>query len=574
MQTSTRFLNRVLSLLCSLLVLATFSAHAETIRLSGIPEQSLGTYATYLIEGDRPLSLVQAMKKQQAGDFKPVSRPVPNFGIGSNPVWLHLAIDNDASTPVEKYFVGGMTWLDHLEIYVEHSGNTLSVVHTGDEVPGTPGLTPALGYVLPLQFAPGRNDVYIRVGSIDPMAFPLELMSKNRLVQRQIHLGYFYGFFFGFLAALSAYNLLLFFGLRERSYLYYSLTLGSILLCNFAYTGHGVGWLWSDLPGFQRYVILVLMVIYNAMGLLFASRFLALRKHAPRTLIAVKWLGGTGLTLMILALLAGSQLMAALVAFVCMGAFTIGMFLLGIMSTLRGQASGRYFLAATFFGMLGVASTAFAVWGKIPFTLVTFHASEIGLEIEATLLALALAYRMRQSRSAHREAERAARQDALTHLNNRRAFVELAIQSLNAAERHDRPLSLILMDIDHFKPINDKYGHKTGDDVLVAVADMLKKHCRASDIVARWGGEEFILLLTETDLEQACSYAERLRQAITEVRLPDADKNISLTASFGISGRTPQLSLEGMIEQADVQLYQAKRSGRNKVCCVATPDNT
>jgi diguanylate cyclase (GGDEF)-like protein len=567
-------LSRLLSLLCSLLAIAAFSAHAEIIRLSDIPERSLGAYTNYLVEGDQPLNLAQAIKKQQAGDFKTESRPVPNFGIGSNPVWLHLAVDNDASTPVEKYFVGGMTWLDHLEIYLEYAGSTHSVVHTGDEVPGTPGLTPALGYALPLQFAPGRNDVYIRVNSIDPMAIPLELMGKNQLVQRRIHLGYFYGFFFGFLAALTAYNLLLFFGLRERSYLYYALTLGSILLCNFAYTGHGVSWLWPNLPGFQRYVILVLMVIYNAMGLLFASRFLSLRKHAPRTQIAIKWLGGIGLALMAIALLADSQLMAALVAFVCMGAFTIGMFLLGIMSTLRGQASGRYFLAATFFGMLGVGSTAFAVWGKIPFTQVTFHASEIGLEFEATLLALALAYRMRQSRSARHEAERVARQDALTHLNNRRAFVELAIQSLNAAGRHDRPLSLILMDIDHFKPINDKYGHKTGDDVLVAVADMLKKHCRASDIVARWGGEEFILLLTETDLEQACSYAERLRRAITEVHLPETDKDISLTASFGISERTPHLSLEDLIEQADVQLYKAKRGGRNKVCCITSPNNT
>lgn len=571
MPISTRFLNRVLSLLCTLLAILTISAHAAPIiRLSDIPDHFLGAYADYLIESGQPLRLAQAIEKQQVGDFKPESQPVPNFGIGSNPVWLHLAVDNDASVPVEKYFVGGMTWLDRLDVYVVE-GSGRSAVHTGDEIPGTPGLIPAIGYTLPLQFVPGRSDLYIRVKSIDPMAIPLELMSKSRLEKRQIHLGYFYGFFFGFLAALSAYNLLLFLGLRERSYLYYSLTLGSILLCNFAYTGHGVGWLWPDLPGFQRYVILVLMVIYNAMGLLFTSRFLSLRKHAPRALIAIKWLGGAGLAFMILALLIGSQLLAAMTAFVCMGTFTFGMFLLGVMSTLRGQASGRYFLAATFFGMLGVASTAFAVWGKIPFTLVTFHAAEIGLEIEATLLALALAYRMRQFQSARHEAEQEARQDALTQLNNRRAFVELATQSMNAAARHDRPLSLILMDIDHFKPINDLYGHKTGDEVLVAVAGMLKQYCRASDIVARWGGEEFILLLTETDLKQACNYAERLRQAITEVRLPDADRHVSLTASFGIAGRTPHLSLDRLIEKADVQLYKAKRSGRNRVCCV-TPD--
>lgn len=561
-----RFLIQALSLL--LLATAAIPIHAEVIQLSDIPRHSLGTYADYLIETGQPLTLQQAMEKQSAGEFHAENRPVPNFGIGSRPVWLHLAVDNAASSSIEKYFVGGVTWLDHLDVYVVQAPSILDQVHTGDETPNAPGLTPVLGYALPLQFSPGRNDLYIRVGSIDPMPIPIELMDKDQLQHRQLHLGYFYGFFFGYLAALSAYNFLLFFGLRERSYLFYSLTLGSILLCNFAYTGHGVAWVWPDLPGFQRYVILILMVAYNIMGLLFASRFLALAKHAPRTQRAVEWIGGIALATMILTLLIGSQLMAALVAFICMGLFTVGMFLLGVMSTLRGQASGRYFLAATFFGMLGVALTAFSVWGTIPFTLVTFHASEIGLEIEATLLALALAYRMRRYQSARHRAELAARQDELTRLNNRRAFVELATQYMSAAERHDRPLSLIVMDIDHFKPINDQYGHKTGDNVLVAIADLLTRHCRASDIVARWGGEEFVLLLAETDLNQAMGHAERLRQAISEIRIPAGEGAISLTASFGISGRTPNLSLDGMIQQADAQLYQAKRTGRNRVCCI------
>ena len=536
------------------------------LRLSDVPSHSLGRYADFFVEDDVALSLDEAMAKQRAGGFEPETKNTPDFGIGSKPVWLHLAVNNDTRADAEFYFVGGMTWLDRLDLYLVHADGSRVAVHTGDELPDAPGLTPAMGYVLPLHFTAGRSDLYLRIASTDPMAVPLELMTEQQLDEHRLHFGYFYGFFFGFLIALSAYNVLLFAGTRERSYLYYSLALFSILFCNFTYTGHGVAWLWPELPSFQRFVILVSMLVYNLLGLLFAARFLALAQNSPRTMRAMCWLMATGLGLMTLAVLTGNQFIAALVAFVWMFAFSVGMFLLGFLSVMRKQSSGRYFLLATFFGMLGVGTTALAVWGKIPFLIYTFHAAEIGLVIEATLLALGLANWMRENRDARHEAEQVARLDTLTQLNNRRAFVELAAPHMDAAERHARPLSLVMMDIDHFKSINDRYGHKTGDLALVAIADLLKKLSRTSDIVARWGGEEFVLLLPETDGQQAVNHAERLRLAIAEISIPAGEKNISMTSSFGIAERTAALSLDRMIDEADMQLYEAKRSGRNRVC--------
>lgn len=556
------------SLLALLLALAA-PVRAEVIDLSHAPAGSLGCHADYLIESGQPLDLADAMRKQAVGEFRPEMQTVPNFGIGSQPVWLHLAIDNPASAAVEKHVVFGVTWLDHVDVALIQSGRVLSQVHTGDEVPHAPGLTPAIGFALPLSIAPGRNDLYLRIDSADPMPIPIELMGDEGLEALQIRLGYFYGFFYGFLAALCAYNLLLYTGLRERSYLYYSLTLGSILLCNVGYTGHGVGWLWPDQPGFQRYFILVLMVVYNVMGLMFASRFLALAEFAPRILKAIKWFAVLGLGLITITTFADSHRLAALVAFIWMGTFSIGMFLLGIMSVWRKQESARYFLFATFFGMLGISSTAFAVWGKIPFGTLTFHAGELGLMIEAALLALALAYRMRQYQDSRNQAELLAQQDALTGLNNRRAFLERATPHLKTAERHQRPASLIMLDIDHFKSINDQHGHHAGDDALVEVSRLLLQYCRAGDLVSRWGGEEFVLLLTETGLRQAVDHAERLRKAISEIRIVAGSQTISLTASFGVTTHTANVSLEDMIAQADDQLYKAKESGRNKVCCAA-----
>jgi hypothetical protein len=304
----------LLFLACSL---TATGAEADVIRLSAVPSHTLCRDADYFIEGDAPLSLDEAMEKQRAGGFRQETKGAPDFGIGSKPVWLHLVFDNDTHAEAERYFVGGVTWLDRMDVFLVRADGSQSVMHTGDELPDAPGLTPAMGYALPLQFSAGRNDLYLRVASTDPMAIPVELMTKQQFEQRHLLLGYFYGFFYGFLAALSAYNLLLVAGTRERSYLYYSLALSSILFCNFAYTGHGVAWLWPDHPGFQKFVILVSMVVYNVMGLMFAARFLALKKHSPRTLRGIRWIGTLAVVIMALTLMVDSQFVAAMVAFVC-----------------------------------------------------------------------------------------------------------------------------------------------------------------------------------------------------------------------------------------------------------------
>ena len=544
---------------------------ADAVRLSQVPAGSLGLHAQQLVEGEAALELDEALVQLQTGAFKPVTTAEPDFGIGSRPVWLHLALENDTREVQQRMLLAGVTWLDRLDVYVVHADGSRHAVHTGDELPDAPGLTPGLGYVLPLQLPPGRSEVLLRVASVDPMALPLELKTPQDFDSLRLHSGYFYGFFFGFMIALGAYNLLLFSGTRERSYLYYALALLSILFCNVAYTGHGAGWLWPQSTGFQRYVIQVSMVVYNAFGLLFASRFLMLAQYLPRAQRVVCWSMGMAIGGMLLALLLGSQLQAGLLAFVSMSTFSAGMFVLGLVSVWRQRPSAHYFLFATFFGMLGVGLTALSVWGKIPFSLFTFHAAEIGLMIEATLLALALANWMRQHREARYLAEQVARQDALTQLNNRRAFHEAAQPVVDTAQRHDRPLSLAVMDIDHFKSINDRYGHKTGDEALVAVASMLRRLSRSSDVVARWGGEEFVLLLPETGLRQAVNHAERLRRAVSELRIPAGDGVLSMTASFGIATRSAEMSLEDLINQADMQLYQAKQSGRDCVCSPPLP---
>ena len=155
--------------------------------------------------------------------------------------------------------------------------------------------------------------------------------------------------------------------------------------------------------------------------------------------------------------------------------------------------------------------------------------------------------------------------DPLTGLYNRRMFLEIAKKKLSEAKRYEEPLSLIMLDIDHFKRINDTYGHDVGDIALKFLAEILKNNVRASDIVARWGGEEFIILLPKTTLEQARKVAEKIRKIIemSTIDLPNGEK-LKFTVSLGVSSFSGKEDLEELIKEADIALYEAKRRGRNR----------
>lgn len=170
-----------------------------------------------------------------------------------------------------------------------------------------------------------------------------------------------------------------------------------------------------------------------------------------------------------------------------------------------------------------------------------------------------------------------ARQDMLTGLRNRRAFGELAEQEFKRLQRYPNPLCVAITDIDHFKSINDTYSHATGDVVLQRVARVLASQCREIDTVARWGGEEFVLLFPQTSLSDAISICEKLRQQVSKLDFSEVDTdlvNLTVTISFGVASFDGEPDYERLLARADKALYRAKKTGRNKVVSAASrPDN-
>lgn len=190
-----------------------------------------------------------------------------------------------------------------------------------------------------------------------------------------------------------------------------------------------------------------------------------------------------------------------------------------------------------------------------------------------TVLTLVYGYILLRSMSkemaAKSELEKLMLTDPLTNVGNRRYLTRLLDAEVLRSERYGRPLTVVFFDLDHFKSVNDNYGHKVGDLVLVRVAVCLNSTMRQSDSVGRFGGEEFVMLLTETTVEDALVLVERMREAVGELKFPEIGEKITISA--GLAQRQSGESAEALLQRSDRALYQAKTKGRNRACVDQVP---
>lgn len=186
------------------------------------------------------------------------------------------------------------------------------------------------------------------------------------------------------------------------------------------------------------------------------------------------------------------------------------------------------------------------------------HDEVVNLILQGCSAALSRQIKMEQLQTA-------AVMDPLTGCYNRREFENQLKRNIARAVRHKNDLSVFMFDLDHFKKVNDTYGHLAGDTVLQEVARLVKKNIRADDILARYGGEEFIVILPETNKIRAMELADRLRIKISNKSIVHDDDTIKVTASFGVSELKPCTDMTRIIQDADTMLYKAKLNGRNTV---------
>jgi diguanylate cyclase (GGDEF)-like protein len=286
----------------------------------------------------------------------------------------------------------------------------------------------------------------------------------------------------------------------------------------------------------------------------------AVLEHATVQLIAASlssavWMLGLVTTPMPLALL--GSLVVGLLLFrrraVLAASFTATVLLVGA-SVLTELEIIPY---APLFPAVPVASGRIATWWHIDMLLIV-------LVTIALVLGIFL-YVLRRLRAREAELERLSRTDPLTGALNRRQFVNAFERELARAARHDAPLSVVIFDLDHFKSINDRFGHLIGDAVLIATAKAIGEELRVEDTLARYGGEEFVMLLPSTDSDGARAVAERCRARLEASPVVASGHAVRVTASFGIASRKGSPRAEELLRVADEALYTAKREGRNRV---------
>ena len=243
---------------------------------------------------------------------------------------------------------------------------------------------------------------------------------------------------------------------------------------------------------------------------------------------------------------------------------------------LAAEQRTRWLLAGSFFVLsFGLLWLGFTAWFEPEIILPTSGTSLTPgpalLACYAVTIASSFAFILMHKERADRETYELATTDPLTGVYNRRTFKELAEPQLSRSRRAHMPVSLLMLDLDHFKRINDTYGHLGGDDILKAFAEVIRNLLRKEDLLARYGGEEFVVLLPGSDQEAAAALADRIRDQVSARPMDANGHRARVTVSIGAAseGGDTLPSLEAMLGRADEALYQAKREGRNRTVALA-----
>ncbi|KFZ38017.1 hypothetical protein HR45_05760 [Shewanella mangrovi] len=546
-----------------MLLLGSQTACASDKALHDSPISAIGYFQE---EGLSPLALPQVTQRFNQGQFTHAKRQFLTFGINHHATWVRLSLYNPSQQHIRKRLVAAQTWVESVDVYLVQQ-QLLQQWHTGDAQPADKHLVPTVGYAFDMDIPPGNSEIFIRGQSLDPLTMPIELMDvdQSRSEWMKIHVAI--GVVYGILLVLVGFNILLYATLKHSVALYYALYIGCFIIMNFGYEGFGFSWLYPNSPQFQNYSTLFFMVLHGASGLVFVSHYLQIsaKKSPLRRLLQIYIIAGIlgGAISVALQL----HILMAWIAFSFISLTTLIMIAVALLNFTR-SIDARYLLLAVSCSMFGLLASALSVWGIIPYSFYGFHGAEFGVVCEAVILAVVVAFRLRNIEQERITAQYMATHDPLTRLNNRRAFEINATSYLQQTENLNKSVSFIMMDIDYFKAINDSYGHHVGDQALYHIANLLSRLHRKGDIVARWGGEEMAMLLPNTELAQAYSYAEQLRQALQDSPLLSEELHINITASFGVSScinHGQHDTLSDLYKTADKWLYYAKNQGRNRV---------
>ena len=599
----------VLFLLCCWLCHGS-SVLAAVRLVPGTTSVALAAEVAVLEDPGGGLSLADVQRR--ATEFIPSKLPADaaiNFGYSSSAWWLRFTINADAAAPRDWLLEVAFPTLDR----VDYFGPDGKHLNAGDRLPFAARPLPHRNFVFPLHLGErGDGTVWLRVASEGTLTIPLRLWETETFWQKSLVSYALLSVYFGMLLALALYNLLLWLALRDHTYLTYVLFAASMAVGQLSLSGPGNEFLGPTWPVWGNMAYSAGFAATGLFGALFTRGFLDTRRSVPRLDGAIIGLAALFALLIVAPLIAPYRLAAILTSLTGV-AFSLVAMLAAIRCWRIDQPGARTFLLAWTVLLLGVAIVGLRNLDLLPTTFFSFYAIQIGSALEMLLLSFALADRingLRREKDAaqnevlatkqqlvralqnseasleRRVAERTAEleatnarlrenerqlqslahSDTLTGLANRLLFDARLQQSMQHARRSHGKIALLVVDLDHFKSINDDYGHAIGDEVLRSMADRFRATVREVDTVARLGGDQFAIALAGI---ASGADAERMAEkVIANLGEPMRVLGVPLEvgASVGIAMFSGgDLSPSELVRHADQAMHAAKEAGGG--CC-------
>ena len=425
----------------------------------------------------------------------------------------------------------------------------------------------------------GIAELYTTIWSPDYLASYLE---KNINILVAIFAG---------LLVLLFYNLFILLVLKSKIYFWYILYLCGVMLIILTFNQIGAHYIWSNSIFLIDFLPVFSFVLANVSFLLFTRAFLETRKRVKRIDTFILLIILLNIVALVLAMI-DLRLIAMKILHITTFSFFFFPFF-GAYLWKQGFRIARGYTIASSILSISITITLVRTLGYIPTNEFMYWLVRSGFILEGIVLAIALADRItiiqntytqaqknlnsslekkvkqrtHELEEANKIAEDLARKDTLTGIWNRRAFLEMTQLEIDNAHRHTIPLCMIMIDIDKFKDFNDNYGHNIGDIVIKSFADNVKVYTRDTDIFARIGGEEFVIVLPYVKMQDAKIKAETLRAKIEQLTINMSKLKLHVTASFGVAQLKEEESLEALLSRADNAMYQVKKSSRNGVYC-------
>ena len=492
-----------------------------------------------------------------------------SLGADARVAWYRLILRNASDTD-QKLFIHlpHAYHLRSVEIYEERDGKLRQREQLNMNQAADSGLMFRGTLVFPLALpAQQSTTLYLRSVSYSHQWFAIDIYNERASRLALVSVNTDIALMVGMLLALVFYNALLYFATSNKENIYYSL----YLISGLVWIALSYGLIASVFDGygdavFQLNMSLITMPIFLLLFMMsiFETKLFYPTEHrflqALIALLAVTFIWSL---FDISAALKPASSLAALMMLVT--------FSVSISLYRKGHPLVKYFLVGHSFFVLFNILAVLTYKGILSPTYVSSHGVGIGIVLEALTLAFIISHRIKlleDMRASQEDLKKQADTDPLTKLYNRRYFFPESDYLLNLARSSRTSISIVTLDIDHFKRINDSHGHASGDKVIRLLAKTLKEESRTIDLVARLGGEEFVVLLPGANLMEAGQFAERIRCAVQALEVTSSiGENIQVTVSIGVAEiDTTQESIESALARADGALYEAKESGRNRVC--------